>query len=729
MPEYTQIITSQLLATVDIDNYAVGEHGSLYVNNGCSATNTTVLDGGEMYVFNDGYAGFTTIESGGKLNVMNNAVAASNTVNGGSVQINGTATDNVVFGGEMKVMGGEIDGTSIMGGSLVILADGKANGTVVEEGGVMNVTNGSATENYVYTGGTLNISGGEASDIHVGASAALVVYAGAASGVETDECTGEDTCAVTVYGGSLEDAAINANGTLLVLGGTVTGVTVGSGGSIVASTHKEYNNEGDLVVVGGSIGDITVLAGGTLILCDSATLTGAVSVADGASLDFVVTGRKTEDQSIVNDYSLIANASNATHTITVDAEQATGTYRLADNANAFSASFTLKTSEEILGTLTLEDSLCSEKTGALYSLAVGDDGGLSLTVTANTPVLFTAFEDSERRLLSIQSPLDSSVLAISDGEGRFEMDISAVVVRVWNLPEGEYSLSLSGCANTLEHTATDNGIHHLLSDSNDGQDVFFAKAESKWTGKYVARHEGSLEAGWTGTGMSVSLAGKNRICDLFSGSDAPSALYLTDSSNGDALFIDDIYSALPEGTEQQARISNIDTIYGGAGDDVIDMTSQRFRCSGDGMDIHGGDGDDVIWAGCYGNRLFGDGGDDSIVGGAGDDVLVGGDGNDTLNGGGGSDIFCFCKNWGNDIVTQLSSGAVTLWFAEGDASKWNASTKTYTDGGNSVVVDCNSEVTLLFGDNNGDARYASLSSIGAFIASTSDRIFSDGTLA
>jgi hypothetical protein len=104
-------------------------------------------------------------------------------------------------------------------------------------------------------------------------------------------------------------------------------------------------------------------------------------------------------------------------------------------------------------------------------------------------------------------------------------------------------------------------------------------------------------------------------------------------------------------------------------------------------------------------------------------VLVGGDGNDTLNGGGGNDVFCFCRNWGQDTVTQLSSGSVTLWFADGDASKWDASTKTYTDGVNSVVVYCDSEVTLLFGDNNGDARYTGLLSDGAFSASSSERIF------
>ncbi len=749
MSDYTQIITSHLIVTEKFDNYAVGNQGILYVQDGGSLSNTTILDGGKMYVLNDcsvfettildggevyvmpdGYAESTTVEEGGSFKVMNNAIAASNTFNGGKVQVNGTATDNVVFGGEMTVFSGSIEGTSIIGGELAILADGLASATVLEEGGIMNLTDGIASENYVYTYGTLNVSGGEATDTFIGRNASMVVRDGAAIGVETDgDCTEADSCIIVVYGGSLENAAINVNGTLTVAGGTVSGVTVGSGGAIVVSSHEEYDDGGDLVTVRGTLVDVTVLAGGTLSLCDEATLTGGVTLSDGAMLDFIVVGRTTDDQSIVNDYSLIANASKATHAIIVDAAQATGTYRLADNAGTFSTSVTLRTQEDILGTLSPGDSLLSEKTGALYSLSIGDDGGLSLTVTGNTPLLFSVNEDSERRLLSIQIPLDSSELVISNGTSRFEMDISSVVVRVWNMPEGEYSLSVSGCSNTVEHMAKDGGIHHLLSDSDYGQDVFFAKADSKWTGKYVARHEGSLEAGWEGTGMSVSLAGKNRICDIFTGSEAPSALYLTDSLDGDALFIDDIYSALPEGEEQQARISNLNSIYSGAGDDIIDLTSKRFRCSGDGIAIYGGDGNDVIWASHGVNRLFGDGGDDSIVGASGNDVLVGGAGNDTLYGEGGNDIFCFCRNWGQDIVNQTSSGSVTLWFAEGDLSKWDASTKTYTDGVNSVVVNFDAEVTLLFSDNNGDARYTGLLSDGAFSAASSDKIFNDAMLA
>ena len=96
---------------------------------------------------------------------------------------------------------------------------------------------------------------------------------------------------------------------------------------------------------------------------------------------------------------------------------------------------------------------------------------------------------------------------------------------------------------------------------------------------------------------------------------------MTDDDNGDTLFVDDIYSALPGAvTEQQSRIAQINEVRAGAGDDIVDMTSQRFEYIGDGLTIHGGDGNDTIWANKGDNRLFGDAGNDRIVVASSNDV-------------------------------------------------------------------------------------------------------------
>ena len=124
--------------------------------------------------------------------------------------------------------------------------------------------------------------------------------------------------------------------------------------------------------------------------------------------------------------------------------------------------------------------------------------------------------------------------------------------------------------------------------------------------------------------------------------------------------------------------------------------------------------------------LFGDAGNDRIVGASGEDVIVGGIGNDRMHGGGGSDVFTFCDNWGTDEVEQLAGGKVTLWFSSGSLDNWDEATLTYTDGDNSVKVSgvTADKVTLKFGDD-GSTQFASLTSMGAFFDATTERIFEE----
>ena len=67
---------------------------------------------------------------------------------------------------------------------------------------------------------------------------------------------------------------------------------------------------------------------------------------------------------------------------------------------------------------------------------------------------------------------------------------------------------------------------------------------------------------------------------------------------------------------------------------------------------------------------------------------------------------------------------MTLWFENGNVSKWNGSTLTYTDGGNSVKVSgvALNNITLKFGDN-GSEQFAKLFAANAFAEFTSEEIF------
>ena len=265
----------------------------------------------------------------------------------------------------------------------------------------------------------------------------------------------------------------------------------------------------------------------------------------------------------------------------------------------------------------------------------------------------------------------------------------------------------------------------VFRSTTDGdEDLFWATSNSTWETGYCARHNGSVN-GWSGTGETVSIGGKNRIDDFFFGSADPNTLILTDSENGDALFADDIYTALPEKlAENTSRLSGIREILAGGGDDVVDMTSQRFEYAGTTMTLRGGDGNDTIWADKTGSRLFGDDGDDRLVGGDGDDLIVGGIGDDTMHGGGGNDIFAFCEDWGTDTIEQREGGALTLWFASGNAANWNVETLTYTDKENSVTVSGvgAQKITLKFGDDE-SAQFETLSQLCAFEEISSGNIF------
>ena len=116
--------------------------------------------------------------------------------------------------------------------------------------------------------------------------------------------------------------------------------------------------------------------------------------------------------------------------------------------------------------------------------------------------------------------------------------------------------------------------------------------------------------------------------------------------------------------------------------------------------------------------LFGNAGNDRLVGASGNDILAGGSGNDSMHGGGGNDIFCFCSNWGSDTVEQLDSGSVTLWFETGSESNWDAESLTYSDGTNTVTVSGSVNVTLRFGAG------ADLPA-GSFEEETTRKVFED----
>ena len=309
------------------------------------------------------------------------------------------------------------------------------------------------------------------------------------------------------------------------------------------------------------------------------------------------------------------------------------------------------------------------------------------------------------------------------GKGILQLFSKSNAVDVFALPEGkgQWQVRLRedenwNCSATVSAPGRSQA-QKLVSDIDGNTDLFFANPAGIWEKGYAAEHSGILGK-WLGTGEKVLLDGKNKVTDIFAGSSDANVLVLTDSSCGDALFADDIFSAFPESISR-SRVLNIHEIRAGAGDDVIDLTSQRYIYSGNSLVVSGGTGDDVIWSNKGSNILFGDSGNDRITGGSGNDVIAGGSGNDCMHGGGGDDIFAFCGTWGQDTIEQLSGGRVTLWFESGSIANWDEVSLTYSDGGSLVTVLGDVQVTLKFGSTE------ELDIPGAFEAETGRRIFEE----
>lgn len=204
--------------------------------------------------------------------------------------------------------------------------------------------------------------------------------------------------------------------------------------------------------------------------------------------------------------------------------------------------------------------------------------------------------------------------------------------------------------------------------AGDGDDSIYLTSDRSWGGGIGAHNVGY--GSQVGTGEWVEIAGKARFDDVCLGGGGDDRIFLTELA--DAFFLHDALSRLIAGVSTEAdytgqsttaRMVNVESISGGQGDDLIDLTSPDFSLDGLTVTLDGGTGDDVLWAGD---------GDDIIDGGAGDDVLSGGAGDDEMTGGSGSDRFDFTQSAGSDRITDFDPAvdSIRLLGTDTDPSTW-----------------------------------------------------------
>ena len=181
-----------------------------------------------------------------------------------------------------------------------------------------------------------------------------------------------------------------------------------------------------------------------------------------------------------------------------------------------------------------------------------------------------------------------------------------------------------------------------------GDDMINLTADGVWGAWYVAKNVDNNAS--VGTGEMAFLVGLNRFSDVIDGMDGDDRLELT--SEADAFAIDDVYSDhhsflvlsnTTQGIDSTARIIDLESISAGAGNDVIDLTSDNFVLA-TGVSIYGEAGNDTLW---------GSNGNDTINGGDDNDTINGGVGIDTLIGGAGADVFQFTATSGSDVIIDF----------------------------------------------------------------------------
>jgi Ca2+-binding RTX toxin-like protein len=212
-------------------------------------------------------------------------------------------------------------------------------------------------------------------------------------------------------------------------------------------------------------------------------------------------------------------------------------------------------------------------------------------------------------------------------------------------------------------------------DAGPGDDKLIFTADATWTAPAHVDNVGS--PGRSGTGAEVSLVGRNQSQDTFDGGTGIDTLFGT--TGNDAIILDDRSGNTGYGGNTNGgglfglgnlgglvglfgpassagngpRLANIERIATGPGNDVVDLTSQRFNY-GD-VTLDGGSGDDTLWSAGGNDSLVGGTGNDTLVAGAGRDTLDGGTGNDRLEGGIGNDVYRFARGTGQDTILENDS--------------------------------------------------------------------------
>jgi Ca2+-binding RTX toxin-like protein len=197
----------------------------------------------------------------------------------------------------------------------------------------------------------------------------------------------------------------------------------------------------------------------------------------------------------------------------------------------------------------------------------------------------------------------------------------------------------------------------------------------------------------TGSGV-YQLVGHSKSLDIFDGGSGTDTLLGTAGS--DVVLLDSRIT--PSGAlASTPGLSSIERMFAGAGDDIVDLTSQTYTY-GDVI-VDGGAGNDVLWTSAGNDYLIGGDGNDVADGGWGNDVIAGGDGDDRLVDQAGNNLLI--GGAGNDSLTSNSGHTLMVGGTGADKIETGAGVNIIAfnrgDGADDIVTSSTSRNVLSFG--------------------------------
>nr|EKJ2753334.1 autotransporter outer membrane beta-barrel domain-containing protein [Escherichia coli] len=391
-----------------------GTSGSMTLNAGDTANNTTINSGGQQYVSSGGSATSTTIDGGLQV-VSSGGSATSTTINSGGLQTvnsGGSATSTTINSGGWQAVysGGSATSTTINGGRQDVYSNGSATSTTINNGGEQYVySNGSATSTTINSGGGQYVSGGGSATSTTINGGMQAVYSGASAtsttinnGWQNVYNSGSATSTtinggvqVVSSGGSATSTTINDGWQNVFSGGSATSTTINSGGwqavySGGSATSTTINSGGQLSVFSGSAVDITQNSGGAIETDTSSDLSGtnakgSFSIAGGSANNMllenggslmVLDGHQASDTT-VGSYGTLGVVSGSVlrgTTTLLDKSRLAGDV-VTNEGNLY---FLNNSAATFIGTLTGTGSLTQAGGNTRFSGQLSQDGGIIL---------------------------------------------------------------------------------------------------------------------------------------------------------------------------------------------------------------------------------------------------------------------------------------------------------------------------------------------------------------